>query len=244
MESFLTSSDKVQYIIKSFNLTKTLFVSSILIGEAYTGKKALVHYLFPNTPHVSGEDQKKVEVALETYDELIITNFEKLSNIEHLNFNNKRIIATADYIANADLIDNLFAFIYTMPKLIERPNDINVLKDLFIKKACKTLMLTYENIDKESIYVDLSQNTKSMKRSIYFSLVQQTMKEKDIENTLYQYFDKHLDGNNEYRKYLHLYERPLIRVGLKKFGSQLKLSQILGINRNTLRKKIHEHHIN
>ncbi|HIP61765.1 MAG TPA: Fis family transcriptional regulator, partial [Sulfurovum sp.] len=58
-----------------------------------------------------------------------------------------------------------------------------------------------------------------------------------------QYLSKHIDGNNAYRDYLGIYERPLIRAGLKKFKSQLKLSSILGLNRNTLRKKIHEHNI-
>ncbi len=60
-------------------------------------------------------DQKEVEDALENHDELIITNFEKLSNQNALDFTNKRIIATADYMGNQDLIDDLFAFIYTMP---------------------------------------------------------------------------------------------------------------------------------
>ena len=63
------------------------------------------------------------------------------------------------------------------------------------------------------------------------------------ERILYHYLLKHLDGNDGYREHLGLYEKPLIEAGLKKFGSQLQLSQILGINRNTLRKKIHEHNI-
>ena len=64
METFFSTSDKVQHIIKSFNLTKTLFVSSIIIGESHTGKKSLARYLFPDTPLVSGNDQKEVEDAL------------------------------------------------------------------------------------------------------------------------------------------------------------------------------------
>lgn len=38
-EQFLTQSIQVQKIIKGFNLTKSLLVSSILVGEEYTGKK-------------------------------------------------------------------------------------------------------------------------------------------------------------------------------------------------------------
>ena len=74
-------------------------------------------------------------------------------------------------------------------------------------------------------------------------IMMQNMNAKDIEDVLYNYLLKHLDGNDGYREYLGLYEKPLIEAGLKKFGSQLQLSQVLGINRNTLRKKIHEHNI-
>ncbi|HHD78921.1 MAG TPA: Fis family transcriptional regulator, partial [Epsilonproteobacteria bacterium] len=72
---------------------------------------------------------------------------------------------------------------------------------------------------------------------------QHSMNSSEIEEVLYTYLLKHMGGNDAYREYLSLYEKPLIEAGLKKFGSQLQLSQVLGINRNTLRKKIHEHHI-
>ncbi len=243
METFFSTSDKVQHIIKSFNLTKTLYVSSIIIGEAHTGKKSLARYLFPNTPMVSGNDQKAVEEALESNDELIITNFEQLSNQNSLDFSNKRIIATADYMGNPELIDDLFAFIYTMPSLQERPEDINYLTKLFIKEASSTLMVDDLEIDLDDIPLNLSKNSKSLKKSVFMYVMRQSMHAEDIENVLYNYLLKNLDGNDGYREYLGLYEKPLIEAGLKKFGSQLQLSQVLGINRNTLRKKIHEHNI-
>lgn len=243
METFFSKSDKIQHIIKSFTLTKTLFVSSIIIGEAHTGKKSLARYLFPDTPLVSGKNQKEVEEALENNDELIITNFEKLSNQNTLDFTNKRIIATADYMGNPELIDDLFAFIYTMPSLQERPEDIKYLKDLFIKEACSTLMIEENTLESDHIPLNLTKNTQSLKRSVYINVMKQSMGAQDIEEILYHYLLKHLDGNDAYREHLSLYERPLIEAGLHKFGSQLQLSQVLGINRNTLRKKIHEHNI-
>ena len=243
METFFTKSDKIQHIIKSFNLTKTLFVSSIIIGEANTGKKTLARYLFPDTPLVSGNNQKEVEDALENSDELIITDFEKLSNQSSLDFTNKRIIATADYMGNQELIDDLFAFIYMMPTLQERPEDVNHLKNIFIKEALSTLMIEDGTFESDDIPLNLSKNSKSLKRSIFLHLFKYSMDDKDIKEVLYHYLLKNLDGNDGYREYLGLYEKPLIEAGLKKFGSQLQLSQVLGINRNTLRKKIHEHHI-
>lgn len=243
METFFTTSEKIQHIIKSFNLTKTLFVSSIIIGDPHIGKKSLARYLFPDAPIVSGEDLEAVTLALENYDELIITDFEKLSNQNSFDFSNKRVIATANYIGNSTIIDDLFGFIYTMPPLAQRPDDIEYLKKHFTQEALDILMMDSLDVDMSNIPLNLSKNSKSLKKSIYTYLIQHSMNSSDIEEVLYTYLLKHMDGNDAYREYLSLYEKPLIEAGLKKFGSQLQLSQVLGINRNTLRKKIHEHHI-
>jgi len=243
METFFTTSDKIQHIIKSFNLTKTLFVSSIIIGEPHIGKKTLARYLFPNAALVSAEDQKQVEFALENNEELIITDFEKLMNPQQLDFSNKRIIATANYVGNSSMIDVLFAFIYTMPSLQERPEDISFLSKKFIQESQFTLMLENSMINIENIPLNLTQNNQSLKQSIYMYLTKQNMSIDDITDMLYDYFYAHYDNNDNYRKHIKIFEKPLIEAGLKKYGSQLKLSNALGINRNTLRKKIHEHHI-
>jgi len=243
MEQFFTKSEQIQNIIKGFNLTKTLFVSSIIVGEAHTGKKLLASSLFPDAHVVSGEDQEAVEEALNTYDELIITDFEKLSNQESLNMDNKRIIATANYIGNKNIIDHLFAFIYTLPSLRERPEDTAYIKAHFVNQAQSDLMLENLEIPLSEIPINLSKNTKSLKSTIYRYLMTHTMGEQDIQDAVYSYISKKLEGNNGYKEHIALYEKPLIEAGLKKYGSQLQLSQILGINRNTLRKKIHEHGI-
>jgi DNA-binding NtrC family response regulator len=146
-------------------------------------------------------------------------------------------------LGNADLIDDLFAFIYMMPPLQERPEDINYLRDLFVEEACSTLMIDKQNVASDEIPLNLTKNSQTLKRSVYLHLMQQNMNAQDIQSVLYTYLLKHLDGNDGYREHLGLYEKPLIEAGLKKFGSQLQLSQVLGINRNTLRKKIHEHNI-
>jgi len=243
METFFTKSDKIQNIIKSFNLTKTLFVSSVIIGEPHIGKKSLAKYLFPDAPIVSGENQEKVVQALENHNELIISDFEKLTNQSNFDFSNKRVIATANYLGNSSLIDELFGFIYNMPSLSERPDDIEYLKNKFVQDALCVLMMDNLNIDLKNIPLNLRKNSRSLKKSIYIYLMQHSMQSSEIEEVLYHFLLKNLDGIDGYREYLSLYEKPLIQAGLKKFGSQLQLSQVLGINRNTLRKKIHEHNI-
>jgi len=243
MEHFFTNSEQVQNIIKGFHLTKTLFVSSIIIGKPHTGKKSLARHLFPEAPMVSGEDQDAVQTLLREVDELIITDFEKLSNQESLNLDNKRVIATANYMGNQQTIDTLFAFIYMLPPLKERPDDTAYIRNLFIKEALSNLMLKGFDFSPEDIPLNLSDNSKTLKKSIYQYLMNHSMDAQDIEEAIYHYILKNLNGNNGYKEYLGLYEKPLIKAGLEKFGSQLKLSHILGINRNTLRKKIHEHNI-
>ena len=241
VSQFLTESPRVQKIIKGFNLTKSLYVSSILTGDAYTGKKSLVRYIFPNIPFVDGSDQKSVENQLEENHELVIYNFEKLSNIENLNFDKKRVIAISNFIRNEKTIDSIFAFIYTMPPLTERPDDVKLLSTMFKREIRSNLMMNDFDIDTKEL--DLSANIHSLRRSLYRQAFIQSCESTDIESILYRYLYENMEGNDDYKRYLSLYEVPLIEAGLKKFGSQLKLSEILGINRNTLRKKIHEHDI-
>ncbi len=240
---FLTKSKKIQTIIKGFNLTKSLFVSSILVGEAYTGKKTLIRYLFPTILFADGNDQHNVEKMLDNHNELVIFNFEKLKNIENLNFENKRIIAISNYISNEKTIDTLFAFIYRMPSIKERPEDIAPLAEYFSKVVKSNLMISHDLLINTS-NLDISANIHSLKRSLYQQALRHISDTQEIQEIFYHYFLNHMEGNNDYKEYLPLYEKPLIEAGLKKFGSQLKLSAILGINRNTLRKKIYELGIN
>jgi DNA-binding protein Fis len=238
-KQFLTQSQMIQNIIKGFNLTKSLYVSSILTGDAYTGKKSLVRYLFPTLLFADGRDQKNVEQLLENHNELVIYNFEKLSNIENLDFENKRIIAISNYVGNEKTIDKIFAFIYHMPPLRERPEDVALLTEHFVKEAKSNLMID-EDFEIDLKDLDISANNHSLRRSLYRQAFVHSCDSRDIEAILYRYFFEKMGGNSDYKKYLPLYERPLIEAGLKRFGSQLKLSEVLGINRNTLRKKIHE----
>jgi len=243
MNTFFTKSEQIQNIIKSFNLTKSLFVSSIIIGEANIGKKTLAKYIFPNAMIVSGDNQSLVEEMLKTYDELIITDFQNLTNYTNLNFDNKRIIATANYVSNPQRVDDMFAFIYNIPPLKERREDIEYLKNIFITNSTSMLMVEKNSINFNKLILDLSNNSKSLEKSIFLHILKYSLTKDEIESIIYNYISKNLEGNDGYREYLGIYEKPLIRAGLDKFGSQLKLSNILGINRNTLRKKIYEHNI-
>ena len=60
----------------------------------------------------------------------------------------------------------------------------------------------------------------------------------ELMHIIENYLATKLGSNSDYKNFLYLYEVPLIKSGLSKFKSQLQLADKLGLNRNTLRKKI------
>jgi len=242
---FLSNSIQIKNIIKGLTLSKSLFVSILIVGEPHTGKKTLVKSLFNKHKFIDGRDFKKVTRALESSKEVIIYNFEAIDNIENLNFENKRVVAIANRIQNNSIIDRKFAFIYKMPPLREREEDIPLLIEFFTNEIRDELMLKGE-IEPLILAdnIDLTYNIKSLRAYIYKRLILSTISKDDIEEILYEYLYKNLKGNNGYRENISLFEKPLIEAGLKKYKSQLRLSSVLGLNRNTLRKKINELGIN
>ncbi len=240
MIKFIAKSTQLNNLVKSLQLTKKFFVSSLIVGEAYSGKKSVAQYIMPEAPLVNGEDLQSVLETLAHHNEVIIYNFTKISNFSLLNFDNKRIIATALYQPKDKAVDDLFGYIYTLPPLHERQEDAIALAEVFIERAKKVLSVDHDvSIKFEEL--DLTQNSKSLEKSIYKTLLLKDIEKDEIEKILYNFFLENLSGDNDYKKYLHLFERPLIEAGLKKYKSQLKLAGILGINRNTLRKKANEY---
>ncbi len=67
-----------------------------------------------------------------------------------------------------------------------------------------------------------------------------------VKAALDEYF-KDLDGQRPYAVYdmvLHCMEKPLLEYVLNRAGgNQSKAAEILGLNRNTLRKKMQQHNI-
>jgi len=238
---FLSNSPQIEKISKGFSLSRSLFVSSLLIGEEHTGKKTFIQTLFPNSIYVNASNETELTAALDKHNELIIYNFEKIKNIEKLNFEHKRIVAIANTLKEKKKCSEIFAFIYKMPKLEER-EDLSSLVLYFQKEIQKELMIE-EEISLDITKLNLTQNIKSLKASIYKQLLLATFKKEDIQAFLYDYLFKEIEGNNAYREHLGLFEEPLIQAGLKKYKSQLKLAGVLGLNRNTLRKKIQEYDI-
>lgn len=116
-----------------------------------------------------------------------------------------------------------------------------MLKGLFIQQA-KDFFGLDENlkVDIKKSRIDLNKNAKSLKKSIFLHLFQQQLSPQEFLNVVENFLLGQLSGEDDYKKLLYLFDAPIIKAAMHKQKSQLKAAKMLGINRNTLRKKIHE----
>jgi DNA-binding NtrC family response regulator len=125
--------------------------------------------------------------------------------------------------------------------LRERPEDIVLLSDRFAREASEAFGQADDSFSVKESPPDVSENALSLRRQVYLQCLLESIDEDNLMEIMEQFLIQRLGSNNDYRTFLHLYEVPLIRAGIKRFKSQLQLSDRLGLNRNTLRKKIAEH---
>ncbi len=241
--NFITASSASHEAFKTANLLKTLTVNAYIHGEKGTGKKTLARYILPHAPIIDAADYDALSMALQSNSEVIITHIEKSPNIiklgEQINEHDTRVIATGSSGYSHALIEELFSVQLFLPALHTRPEDVTALAAHFQEEA-REIFGTLESLRLNTVEPDLSENALSLRRQLFLHLLMQNVSEKEMMSIMEQYLSDKLGSNNDYRVFLHLYEVPLIRAGLKRFKSQLQLSDRLGLNRNTLRKKISE----
>ena len=239
--NFITVSQASKEAFKTATLLRSLKVSALIRGEAGVGKKTLARYILPSAPIVDAKNYDELLSLLHSTSEIIISDLENVANIkvvlQEAEANSVRIIATASSTYENEKLEEFFGIDFTIPPLRERMEDVEVLCKQFCKEVGDMLGVDI-GLDMNTLEPDLSKNALSLKRQIIVRTIFDDIDEKDLMELLYNYLYDKLGGNDDYREFLHLYEVPLIKAGLKRFKSQLKLSQVLGLNRNTLRKKI------
>ena len=239
--SFITASDASKEAFKTATLLKTLTVNALITGEVGVGKRSLASYIIPDAPIIDASDFDELLTNIESSREVIIVNLENSPNINTIvnaiEKNNTRIIATSKSSFENDYIDNLFSVKFNIPPLNSRLEDIEFLVDRFANEASKLFGSTID-FDMNSFVPDLSTNANSLRRQVMINSLLKDIKDTELMEILEKYLFNKLGSNSDYREFLYLYEVPLIKSGLKRFKSQLQLSDKLGLNRNTLRKKI------
>jgi DNA-binding NtrC family response regulator len=240
--SFITTSEASNQAKKTASLLKTLNVNAIISGEHGVGKKTLAAFILPDASTIDASNFDELLTTLESSNEIIITNIDKSPNllrlIHSIKDKNVRVVATSSQTLSNENIDALFSIKIEIPPLRERPEDVNTLLELFTEEA-RTLFGNAEEVNSDlSFEPDLSQNSYSLRRQVMINFLLQDIQDKDLIELISKYLYDKMGTGNDYKNFLYLYEVPLIKTGLKKFKSQLQLSDQLGLNRNTLRKKI------
>jgi len=239
--NFITASEASSQAFKTATLLKTLTVNALIMGEVGVGKKCLASFILPEASIVDASNFDELLGSLESCSEIIITNIENSPNIKRLIQTIKdkhvRVIATSKHSFSNEFIDEIFSVKFDIPSLKDRTEDVNMLIELFEKDA-SLLFGGEQTLNREKFQADLSQNAKSLKRQVMINYLLQDIQDNELMDIIQNYLHDKLGSNSDYRNFLYLYEVPLIKSGLKKFKSQLQLSDRLGLNRNTLRKKI------
>ncbi|WP_262823922.1 DNA-binding transcriptional response regulator [Sulfurimonas gotlandica] len=239
--SFITASEPSAQAFKTATLLKTLSVNSLISGEVGVGKKTLARYILPDAIIIEASDFDELLSTLESVNEIIIINLENSPNIKRvvdaINVNSVRVVATSKSSFSNEYIDEIFSVKFDIPPLRDRLEDVEELVVMFINEA-SSLFCSNTKFNTKNFTPDLSQNSNSLKRQVMIHSLLQDIKDVELMDIVENYLVDKLGSQSDYRNFLHLYEVPLIKAGLSRFKSQLQLSDKLGLNRNTLRKKI------
>lgn len=241
--NFVTASEASIQAFKTATLLKSLTVNALIMGENGVGKRSLASFILPHATTIDGSHHEELFQAIESSNEIIIKNIDNFPNIkllvDSIKKNNVRVIATSKHLFNNEYLDDIFSIKFDIPPLQERQEDVKELIDIFVQDAIK-LFGGDNKFNIKNFTPDLSENANSLRRQVMMSYLLQDINDQELMNIIENYLFEKLGSNSDYRNYLYLYEVPLIRAGLTRFKSQLQLSDRLGLNRNTLRKKISE----
>jgi DNA-binding NtrC family response regulator len=241
--SFVAKTRASNEALKSANILKSLKVNALIEGDSGVGKLTLARYILPQAPIVTFDDREQLEHLFSSHSDLIIKDVDKFVNISIfetlLHKKSTRLIATTSKTIPESIVQNYFSLKIFIPPLQEREEDIVALAEKFLTEA-NELFNDTQKIDFKEVELDIADNAHSLKRSVYLEVLSGRMNDHEIIKIVENYLEPKLGGGNDYREYLYLFDVPIIRMALKKFGSQLQVSGKLGLNRNTLRKKITE----
>lgn len=247
---FIAKSDIAKEILNSAQLLKNISVNVLIYGKEGVGKKSLGKVLCNNPIYKAKEIQELLknnnfDVQADT---ILIEGLEQLNNLEKLfkwaNTSNTRIIATFTGNSIGQNLEEFFPINIYIPPLEERKEDIKPLIDKFAQEASRIFLDSTKKPEK--IIINITENAKSLRKSVYFSYLFESIGENEVmmllEKLMYERMEAD-DKQNEnfYRDFSYLFEAPLLRASQKIHKSQLQMAKYLGLNRITLRKKIEQY---
>ncbi len=246
MDKFITASNASKNALNMMMVSSPLPINILVFGEEGVGKKKLIKSVFTDVSTYIASDLeillRENRVDFSEAKEVIVYDIDKAGNVkqllERLQEKELKIIATAT--TEKELFDEKFLVKVDLPPLSERPEDTKELIKDYAQKA-KELFRIEEEIELESIDTNLSNNSISLKESIYRSLLLNSIDQKQMMCVLEQFLSKEIEHKTDYKELLEIFEVPLLKAMRKKHKSQLQMASKLNINRNTLRKKMYQY---
>jgi len=251
MEEYIAKSKNSKEILNSAHLLQSVRVNALISGQAGVGKKLLCQYIMPKASMFKAKNlQQDISDKIINIRNcpIIIDKIENITNVDLLvnwiNQNEIRVIATTLKKDLNNKLLELFSINIELPPLKERNEDVNALTSKFSKEASQVLGL--QQIPNFKLMINISNNTHSLRKSIYFSYLFETIGEDEILMFMENYMLSNMQGENSYKDFLYLLEVPILKAANKKYKSQVQIAKHLGLNRITLRKKldIHKEHLN
>lgn len=246
MNDYIAISKNSKEILNSAHLLQSVEVNALISGQAGVGKKSISEYIVPKAPIYKAKNlqQDIIDNVINLQScSIIIDKIENITNVDLLinwiNENNIRVIATTLKEELNSKLSDLFSITIELPPLKEREEDVKALTNKFSKEASNTLDL--EQIIPSKLMINISNNAHSLRKSIYFSYLFETIGEDEILMFMENYMYTNMQGEDSYKDFLYLLEVPILRAASKKYKSQVQMAKHLGLNRITLRKKLDIH---
>ena len=243
MQDFIAEDGISKEILNSAKLLQAVEVNALILGESGVGKKSLAKYILPNSDVYDAKDlQKDIidDIVILQNRAIIIDKINEITNIDvflkWIEDNSIRIIAISNTENLNQKLKDIFSINLEIPPLCKREEDTKALVTKFSQEASTILDMTL--ISQSKLIVNISNNTHSLRKSIYFSYLFETIGEHEILMFLEKYISENLHGENSYKELSYIFEVPLLKASTKKYKSQVQVAKHLGLNRITLRKKL------
>ena len=246
MEKFITASSASKNALNMMMVSSSLPVNILVFGAEGVGRKRLIHMAFSDSRAFFATElevlMRENRVDFSEDSEVVVYDIDKAGNVgqlvDHLEALDLKVVATASM--EKDVFEEKFLVRVDIPALVQRPEDTAVLVENYIQKA-QDLFRIESSLKAEDIDINLSQNSISLKESIYRSLLLNSIDKKQMMDALEQFLTKVIDEESDYKVLLEIFEVPLLKAMRSKHKSQLQMASKLGINRNTLRKKMYQY---
>lgn len=243
MQEYIALDSISKEILNSAKLLQSVEVNALILGENGVGKKSLAKYILPNSKIYEAKALQKdiIDNILTLQNEsIIIDKVNEITNIDiFINWiekNQIRVIATSQASNLNQKLKDLFIITLEIPPLKNRIEDTKALINKFSQEASSILEMPL--VSSSKLITNISNNTHSLRKSIYFSYLFETIGENEILTFLEKYLSENLSKNSSYKDLLYIFEVPLLKAAIKKYKSQVQVAKHLDLNRITLRKKL------